>query len=39
MQVSLVRVPEGVPLPAVGDEVDVDVRMTTVHPDRVVGLD
>jgi len=39
MQVSLLRVPEGVPLPAVGDEVDVDVRMTTVHPDRVVGLD
>jgi hypothetical protein len=39
MQVSLVRVPEGVPLPAVGDELDVDVRMTTVHPDRVVGLD
>ena len=39
MQVSLVRVPEGVPLPAVGEEVDVDVRMTTVHPDRVLGLD
>jgi len=39
MQVSLVRVPEGVALPAVGDEVGVDVRMTTVHPDRVVGLD
>jgi len=39
MQVSLVRVPEGVALPSVGDEVDVDVRMTTVHPDRVVGLD
>ena len=38
MQVSLVRVPEGVPLPAVGDQVDVDVRMTTVHPDRVLGL-
>ncbi len=39
MQVSLVRVPDGVPLPAVGEEVDVDVRMTTVHPDRVLGLD
>ena len=39
MQVSLVRVPEGVALPAVGDQVDVDVRMTTVHADRVVGLD
>ncbi len=39
MQVSLVRVPDGVTLPAVGDEVDVDVRMTTVHPDRLVGLD
>ena len=39
MQVSLVRVPEGVRLPAVGDEVDVDVRMTTAHPDRVLGLD
>ena len=39
MQVSLVRVPRGVPLPAVGDEVPVDVRMTTIHPDVVVGLD
>jgi hypothetical protein len=39
MQVSLVRVPSGVLLPAVGDEVDVDVRMTTVHPDAVLGLD
>jgi hypothetical protein len=39
MQVSLVRVPEGVALPAVGDEVDVDVRMTGIHPDVVLGLD
>jgi hypothetical protein len=39
MQVSLVRVPAGVPLPAVGDEVAVDVRMTTIHPDAVLGLD
>jgi hypothetical protein len=34
-----VRVPQGVVLPLVGDELDVDVRMTTVHPDLVVGLD
>jgi hypothetical protein len=39
MHVSLVRVPEGVGLPAVGDQVDVDVRMTTVRPDLVLGLD
>ena len=39
MHVSLVRLPEGVVLPAVGDEVPVDVRLTTVHPDRVHGLD
>lgn len=39
MHVSLVRVPEGVVLPAVGDEVPVDVRLTTIHPDRVHGLD
>jgi hypothetical protein len=39
MQVSLVRVPSGVVLPAVGDEVDVDVRMTGIHPDQVLGLD
>ena len=39
MQVSLVRVPRGVALPVVGDEVDVDVRLTTIHPDRVLGLD
>ena len=39
MQVSLLRVPRGIPLPAVGDELDVDVRMTTIHPDAVLGLD
>jgi Alanine racemase, N-terminal domain len=39
MHVSLVRVPDGVLLPAVGDEVDVEVRLTTVHPDRVIGLE
>jgi len=39
MQVSLIRVPQGIPLPAVGDELEVDVRMTTIHPDAVLGLD
>jgi hypothetical protein len=39
MQVSLIRVPEGTTLPAVGDEVDVDVRLTTATFDRVLGLD
>jgi len=40
MQVSLIRVPAGAgALPAVGDEVDVDVRMTGIHPDQVLGLD
>jgi hypothetical protein len=39
MQVSLVRVPRGIALPAVGDEIDVDVRLTGITPDRVVGLD
>jgi hypothetical protein len=39
MHVSLIRVPAGVPLPVVGDRLDVDVRLTTVHPDRVLGLD
>lgn len=36
MQVSLVFVPDGVAVPAVGDEVAVDVRYTTTHFDRVV---
>ncbi len=39
MQVSLIRVPEGTLLPEVGDEIDVDVRLTTAHFDRVLGLD
>ncbi|MFN8167911.1 MAG: alanine racemase [Candidatus Nanopelagicales bacterium] len=39
MQVSLVRVPEGTPLPAVGSELDCDVRMTTASFDAVRGLD
>jgi hypothetical protein len=36
MQVSLVFVPDGVPVPAVGDEVDVQVRFTTTTFDHVV---
>jgi hypothetical protein len=32
-------VPQGVPLPEVGDHVDVDVRLTTITPDVVTGLD
>ena len=39
MHVSLVRVPEGVALPQVGDEVEVTVRFATVNPDRILGLD
>jgi hypothetical protein len=39
MQVSLIRVPEGTVLPEVGDELDVDVRMTTATFDAVVGLE
>ena len=39
MQVSLVRLPEGVPAPNVGDDVDCDVRLTTASFDRVIGLD
>jgi hypothetical protein len=38
MQVSLVLLPAGVTPPAIGDEVDVEVRMTTTHFDRIVGL-
>ena len=37
--VSLLRVPRVVALPAIGDEIDVDVRLTGIAPDRVVGLD
>lgn len=39
MQVSLVHVPTGVPIPNVGDHVSVEVRMTTAHFDAVLGLD
>ena len=36
MQVSLLSLPEGVTPPAVGDEVEVRVRHTTLHADAVV---
>ena len=36
MQCSLIWLPAGVTAPAVGDEVDVDVRMTTTTFDRIV---
>jgi alanine racemase len=39
MQVSLLRLPAGTPVPQVGEELDCEVRLTTVHPDAVVGLD
>ena len=39
MQVSLIRVPEGTPLPAVGTELDCDLRLTTASFDAVRGLD
>ncbi len=39
MQVSLIHVPAGIPLPEVGDEVTVEMRMTTAHFDAVLGLD
>ncbi len=38
MQVSMVLLPSDVPPPAIGDEVAVDVRMTTTAFDRVDGL-
>jgi hypothetical protein len=38
MQVSLIHVPRGVVIPSVGDEVDVEVRMTTAHFDVISGL-
>ena len=38
MQVSLLRVPAGVALPQVGDQLEVDVRLTTVSFDAVLGL-
>lgn len=39
MHVSLVWLPAGVTAPNVGDEVDIRVRNTTAHFDRVLGLD
>ena len=36
MQVSLLFLPASVPPPSVGDELDVDVRMTTAHFDAVL---
>ena len=39
MHVSLIHVPKGVRVPAVGDEVDVEVRMTTAHFDVIQGLE
>jgi len=38
MQVAMLLLPSGVEPPAVGADVDVDVRMTTTRFDRVVGL-
>jgi hypothetical protein len=39
MQVSLIHIPRGVAIPEIGDEVDVEVRMTTAHFDVITGLD
>lgn len=39
MQVSLLRLPQGVPVPAVGDRLPCEVRFTTATFDRVLGLD
>jgi hypothetical protein len=38
MQVSLVFLPHDVAPPAIGDELDCAVRLTTTHPDRVLRL-
>jgi alanine racemase len=38
MQVSLIFVPEDVPPPAIGTELECRVRLTTTHPDRVVSV-
>ena len=35
MHVSLILLPASVTPPAIGDELDCDVRLTTLHPDRV----
>ncbi len=39
MHVAQLRLDRGARAPAVGDELDVDVRFTTLRADRVVGLD
>jgi hypothetical protein len=36
MHVSLLLLPSSVTPPAIGDELDCDVRLTTLHPDRVI---
>jgi hypothetical protein len=36
MHVSLVLLPDSVAPPAIGDELDCEVRLTTIHPDQVV---
>ena len=38
MHVSLLLLPASVPPPAIGTELDCDVRLTTLHPDRVAPL-
>lgn len=38
MQVSLIHIPAGVKVPSIGDEVNVEVRMTTAHFDELLGL-
>lgn len=37
MHVSLLLLPVSVDPPAIGDELDCDVRLTTIHPDRVAA--
>ena len=38
MHVSLLLLPASVDPPAIGTELDCDVRMTTLHPDAVAPL-
>lgn len=38
MHVSLLLLPASVSPPAIGDELDCDVRLTTIHPDRLAPL-
>jgi hypothetical protein len=38
MHVSLLLLPASVDPPAIGDELDCNVRLTTIHPDRVAPL-